>query len=56
MYTKNFYKEVEYQMSENVAATLLRNKPKNYSKQKYLCEWVNNNCGILGKVVYVHTI
>ena len=53
---KDFYKEIEYQMVEEVAATLLKNKPKKMDKQKYLCDYVNNTYGLLGKVVYVHTI
>lgn len=56
MENKEFYKEIEYQMSEGVAAAILRNKPKKMNKQKYLCEYVNNNYGLLGKVTYVHTI
>lgn len=53
---KDFYKEIEYQMVEEVAATLLKSKPKKMDKQKYLCDYVNNTYGLLGKVVYVHTI
>ena len=53
---KEFYKEIEYQMAEAVATTILRDKPKKMNKQKYLCEYVNNNYGLLGKVTYVHTI
>ena len=56
MENKEFYKEIEYQMSEGVAATILKNKPKKMNKQKYLCEYVNSNYGLLGKVIYVHTI
>lgn len=53
---KEFYKEIEYQMAEAVVATILKSKPKKMNKQKYLCEYVNNTYGLLGKVVYVHTI
>lgn len=56
MENKDFYKEIEYQMAEAVAASLLKNKPKKIDKQEYLCEYINNTYGLFGKVTYVHTI
>lgn len=53
---KEFYKEIEYQMVEGVAASILKSKPKNIEKQRYLCDYINNTFGLLGKVTYVHII
>ena len=47
----------EYKMSEEMAAFILAKKKKDKNKtdiQPYLCQWVNDQCGMMGTCVYVH--
>lgn len=47
----------EYKMSPEYAAFILAKKKKDKSKldpQPYLCQWVNEQSGMMGTCVYVH--
>lgn len=49
-------KEFEYKMSENMVKTILKQRKEKKAKgtpQEYLCEYVNDQLGIMGKCVKV---
>lgn len=45
-------KKFEYKMSRELAEILLRSR-KGVEPQKYLCNYVNDNCGMMGTCVSV---
>lgn len=49
--------EIEYNMPKKAADDILSSRhgsEKNKSKQEYLCDYVNTQCGLLRKCVKVH--
>lgn len=58
MNIKNYYGEVEYRMSAEMAQELLKSRKGEDAKmnpQDYLCKYVNENCGIKGDCTLVTT-
>lgn len=55
---KKYYNNVEYRMSKEQAREILKTRKgadQNMHPQKYLCKWVNENCGIKGNCTLVTT-
>ena len=58
METKNYYGEIEYRMSAEMAREILRNRKGedvNMHPQAYLCKYVNEECGLKGYCTLVTT-
>lgn len=51
-------RKFEYKMPKELAAAILRQRKKDGAKiepQKYLCNYVNDNCGMMGTCISVIT-
>jgi hypothetical protein len=58
MDVKNYYGEIEYRMSAEMAREILKARKGEDSKmhpQKYLCQYVNEECGLKGYCTLVTT-
>ncbi len=58
MDVKNYYGEIEYRMSAEMAKELLKNRKGEDTKlrpQEYLCKYVNEECGLKGYCTLVTT-
>lgn len=59
VWTKPFYRPIEYEMPKEMAKVLLAERKggdRNMRPQDYLCKVVNEDFGILGNCVKVTTI
>jgi hypothetical protein len=58
MDVKNYYGEIEYRMSVEMAREILKARKGEDAKmhpQKYLCQYVNEECGLKGYCTLVTT-